>query len=34
MASFLVTLGPALAFFFLGLFVAYFIWGNDRSDKA
>ncbi len=34
MASFLVTLIPALGFFFLGLFIAYFIWGVDRSDKA
>jgi hypothetical protein len=34
MASFLVTLVPALAFFLLGLFIAYFIWGLDRSDNA
>ncbi len=34
MASFLVTLVPALVLFLLGLLVAWFIWGNDRSDNA
>jgi hypothetical protein len=34
MASFIVTLAPALLFFFLGLLIAWFIWGSDRSDNA
>jgi hypothetical protein len=34
MASFLVTLVPALVFFLLGLVIAWFIWGSDRSDNA
>jgi hypothetical protein len=34
MASFLVTLVPALAFFLLGLMIAWFIWGGDRSNNA
>jgi hypothetical protein len=34
MASFLVTLVPALAFFLLGLMISWFIWGGDRSNNS
>jgi hypothetical protein len=33
MASFLITLVPAFAFFLLGLLIAWFIWGNKSSDN-
>ena len=34
MASFLVTLVPALVFFLIGLLIAWFLWGNNSSDNA
>ncbi len=34
MASFFTTLIPALAFFCIGLLIAWFIWGNSGSDNA
>lgn len=34
MASFFATLVPSLAFFLIGLLIAWFIWGNGRSDNA
>ncbi len=32
--SFLQALIPAIGFYLLGLLVAWFIWGNDRSNNA
>ncbi len=34
MTGFLATLIPALAFYAIGLLIAWFIWGQSGSDNA
>lgn len=34
MSSFLATLIPALAFFLIGLMIAWLIWGRDSNENV